>query len=204
MNAFLRICAVASIAFAAACGEEAEKTEADGAAQAVSSKQESAWRSASQANTKPAFTAFINAYPQSARVQEALARRRILDIEPIGLNVKVAAPEGVYMVSAPPELQSDGTIAPSRAIAAVPAGTTLNLNFSATIDGEEVQEVLTATFDAMDGDRMIFRNEGGDCIWHDAATGRLGYCEGEAPPPPDPADIRALMAYAWLVVARDR
>ena len=170
----------------------------------AASSEETAWRAARDDATVESYTAFLNEYPDGIYAREAAARHRILELGPVSLNVEITAPEGQYMQSAPPVLTSDGSIAPSRSIAAVPAGTTQTLRFSANVNGEDITEDVVTTFAEIDGDRLVFRNDDGVCIWNDPATGGLGYCEGDMPAPPDPADTRALMAYLWLAVANDR
>lgn len=208
MNVFSKFCIIAGAALVAACGSDvgdpAEEASAGKTKSAESAKVESAWASARAANTSEGYAAFAESHPDTKYTREAAARARIYEIADINMSVNVAAPEGQFMVSAPPVLQSDGTLAPSQSVSSVPEGTTLNLKFSTVVDGQEFNEELVATFDAMEGDRLIFRNEAGDCLWHDVATGGIGYCEGAAPPPPDPDNIAALMPYAWLVVAQDR
>ncbi|MEM9495798.1 MAG: hypothetical protein AAGA09_07320 [Pseudomonadota bacterium] len=195
-------------AFLVACGSEdgdlAGEASAGKEDSAQSAKVETAWADARATSTSEGYAAFVESHPDTKYAREAAARARIFEIGDINMSVNVAAPEGQFMKSAPPVMGSDGTLTPSRSVASVPEGTTLNLSFSTIVDGQAFNEDLVATFDTMEGDRLVFRNDAGDCLWHDVATGGLGYCDGAAPPPPSPDDIAALMPYAWLVVAQDR
>ena len=216
MRASTKVSACVILLILAACGGEPSGEESNVVADAengqgnrspdgsAASSEEAAWRAARDAATPEAYTAFLEDHPGGLYAREAAARHRILELGPISLNVEISAPEGQFMQSAPPVLTNDGSIAPSRSIAAVPAGTTQTLRFSANVNGEDITEDIVTTFDEMDGDRVIFRNDDGVCIWNDPATGGIGYCESAMPAPPDPADTRALMAYLWLAVANDR
>lgn len=216
MKGLSKIPACAVLIFVTSCGGEpggqaknvvadAETDQVDRAPIAsAASAEESAWLAARDAATLEAYATFLEEHAGGIYAREAAARHRILELDPINLNVEVSAPEGQFMQAAPPVLTSDGSISPSRSIAAVPAGTTLTLRFSANVNGEDIIENLVTTFDEMDGDRMVFRNDDGDCVWNEPATGGLGYCEDAKPLPPDRSDTRALMAYLWLAVANDR
>ena len=203
MSIFLKICAAASAMLAAACSEPRDRPDgavSETVATSAPSAETEAWLAAKSAGSLESYANFLEAYPESDLAAEALRQRRILELDPIKLNVEVAAPEGTYMKSAPPVLKSDGTIAASQEIQSAPEGTTMKLDFSAVVDGEEITESIQATFDSVTDDGMIFRNDDGLCILRSSKTPSIKYCAGEAPPPPDPDDVRGLMAYAWLAL----
>jgi len=176
---------------------------ADAAGDRESVEESRDWKQAKKQRTVEAFTNFIDAHPDGDLAEEAARRRRILDLEPISLSVEVAAPEGHFMVAAPPVLKSDGSIAPSSEVQSMPEGSTLVLQFSTTAGGEEVTEVIETTYYSATEQAMVFRNDDGICLTRAHRTGNVSYCDGEAPSPPDPSNTRGLMVYAWLVARFD-
>ena len=178
---------------ATGCGSE----DASGGPKA-SAAEEAAWNEARRTNTAAAYNAFAETYPSGDYSGAASAWLRIAEIRPIGLNLMMNTPPGTFMKVGPPQIDANGNYVPSGNIESVPAGTTITLAFETMVDGETYERELVATYDSIDGNRVIFKNDEGDCIWNDQTNGMLGYCEDAIPAPPDPSDINALMVYSWL------
>ena len=196
---------------AVACGRSGDDASIAAASNATSQEEPDdgaaveafmAWKKAQSQGTIEGWNAYIEKYPNNGLTKEAERRRRILELEPINLNVEVKAPEGKFMVQ-PLALGADGEPIPSGTVSEMPEGTMLTLTFTATENGEEVKEVIEATYDTAIERAMVFRTEDGLCLTRANLTGAVSWCKGEEPPPPDPADTRAMMVYAWLVAAYD-
>ena len=194
--AILVTCAVFGLA--ASCGSEEGASTEPAAGPRISEAETGSWGEARSANTKEAYTQYVSDYPNGEYKDEAAAWLRILELKPIKLNIQIAAPEGQFMKAAPPVMNSEGELVPSMGVSEIPAGTTFTMEFDATVDGEEIASTLVAVFDEKIGDRLVFRNEDGLCVWRNPASNGLGYCEDSVPPPPDPSDTVGLMHYAWL------
>ena len=204
MRGRLNFTGLACFFFLAACGgADQENSTSENAPPKISAEEEAAWQETRQTTLPVRYAEFLSAYPKSTYARDAAARKRVFEIGDINFSTGINAPEGTFMVAAPPVLQSDGSYAPSRDVESVPEGTTLDLEFSTTVDGELYERKITATYDERVDGRLIFRAEDGGCYWNDLASGQIGYCENTAPPVPDPDDIMALMPYSWLVVAND-
>ncbi len=213
MTHILRLFAVTGALLAAACGRSGDDAPSARAENGIAHEAQTtddgaaieaflAWKKAKAAGTVEGWNAFLDQYPKSGLAEDAARRRRILELEPIKLNVEVKAPEGMFMVQ-PLALNENGEPVPSGTVSEMPAGTTMTLTFTATENGEKVKEVIEATYESAIARAMVFRTKDGLCLTRANLTGAVSYCKGEEPAPPDPADARAMMVYAWLVAAYD-